>query len=1151
MKQQWEENGRNFADTAAKKTWGKTKKKLFIGVFSARGTIKPDGTRASKAAIAMVRIIQKVRTQIKSLKTRDDLIANLVHWLTEQNESSGEKVRGDARHNEWWVDVGVAEHIEPHERERNQRTLQRLQAQEASKLSLAKAETVFPGVGYVKDARDARIELQDYKGQRTPSRSGRRGRRPGGPDGTPGTNSTASSRPISAGGRAGMGGGSGGQYGGDYDDEDGGGGAALVGTSGRSSELEQAAALRTRNSIAKMMETGGAMSLSAGQRSILVAHQSPYYRKRTRSAQAPATTLHRMRAQTWNAATCDHIGFMKQNHDARNLLKEKEQYPECALEPPKFAIMEPQKACRDRNITDRPLTASFVRAAARDDFGYGIRPMIGMRSDCAETFAGMETAVYEPYSCEGDGFLVGPEDLKAKMRKRLKDDRRLKAQDRALKSYRKALMRRARKLYTFASAVHQAEKKEPEEGSAQLKKAFSMSVGFGIFSSSDEENSDDERAEERRKQRIREMLSMENLGNSLAARMVKQICVDFEQRLEMAKAIQKTKEEDRLVEGGRNIRDLAAEIKNEHELGEFLGGLPQSADVLKKPLKAGNIISTREARYAKACEANKIVPVAPELDYDGHPFLGDKRLMAAEFAEQGGAKDSTAPPPNAAAGTSSLASAGGGPEPQACAWRTLRIGGSCHWQSVYNLLRNRPWSNLRTLEIWGNLNGDRAFGVMALQALFQSGNKELVSYKSKHGVDLRNLLRHAVDTTIEAPNTMAGRGARSGSTNFTLDTSLRAENVAEFPNDLPRLSGDVNMPRRPDGPSMIDIPSIAADATSPFQLKKALPLLNAKKNSEFRYERENVLRNRELNGTQHAVGVHGTRKETLLHDVGLGIRRRPVTSGGEAGLRGVKIGKSDVIHNKFPRSGQEYRSFKAVTGDSNAKHEALQEMGFIEKDVTTPVKDDDIRASGTPGRFSGLPNSTSIGGTTGGGGSGAFASAASGGPGASLSQFMYYNEPSAAGGSAGTTTSGSRNRNVSAARGSPILNSPKHDAAGGGPRTTNNLLDRRGGSLLVHGISEAYRNSPAYLKRSGQAKQALVISSLDDLEDEELEEQHVRQRDLFLSANNGRIKSKFLAAIPVAGGNPVSAKENLREREEHHRRVTLSSQRSSPRGASS
>ncbi|CAD7957079.1 unnamed protein product, partial [Amoebophrya sp. A120] len=105
---------------------------------------------------------------------------------------------------------------------------------------------------------------------------------------------------------------------------------------------------------------------------------SEYYKKHTRKQH---TTLGGFRGAKMHSTLCDSMGFMKQNYDARNIFKEKEQYlaDEDGENPPKRAIMEPLLAMRERNITHRPLTAAFVRTRARSDFGYGIRPVIGMR----------------------------------------------------------------------------------------------------------------------------------------------------------------------------------------------------------------------------------------------------------------------------------------------------------------------------------------------------------------------------------------------------------------------------------------------------------------------------------------------------------------------------------------------------------------------------------------------------------------------------------------------------------------------------------------------------------------------------------------------------------------------------------------------------
>ena len=249
--------------------------------------------------------------------------------------------------------------------------------------------------------------------------------------------------------------------------------------------------------------------------------------------------------------------------------------------------------------------------------------------------------------------------------------------------------------------------------------------------------------------------------------------------------------------------------------------------------------SSREARYAKACKVNGILPVAPDIDWDGHAFLADKRLMAAEFAENAEAQQ------------------------QMMGWKVLRIGGSCHWQSIFNLLSGRPWTSLQKLEIWGNLQGDRTFGVAALQALFNSA-KKLVSFQSKHAADLRNLLRHAHEPVTESPAKFARGGAGGAPANFSFENTVKPDNVDAFPNNMPRLSGHVNMPPR-DGP-FIDLAALASDGTSPYKLEKVLPLLAARKSSEMLHARE-VNENRLLNGTQQALGVRDSQKEKILMNV--------------------------------------------------------------------------------------------------------------------------------------------------------------------------------------------------------------------------------------------------------------------------------------------
>ncbi|CAD7957080.1 unnamed protein product, partial [Amoebophrya sp. A120] len=113
----------------------------------------PDSSDAEEppnaACLAMIRCIEKVRTQIKGLKIRDELIDNLLTFVT--SDFMGERTRGNARANEWWTELGVAEHVEPTERTgKCDRVLGKLKAHEKSKVNVSKVETVFPGVGYVK-----------------------------------------------------------------------------------------------------------------------------------------------------------------------------------------------------------------------------------------------------------------------------------------------------------------------------------------------------------------------------------------------------------------------------------------------------------------------------------------------------------------------------------------------------------------------------------------------------------------------------------------------------------------------------------------------------------------------------------------------------------------------------------------------------------------------------------------------------------------------------------------------------------------------------------------------------------------------------------------------------------------------------------------
>ncbi|CAD7957077.1 unnamed protein product [Amoebophrya sp. A120] len=449
-----------------------------------------------------------------------------------------------------------------------------------------------------------------------------------------------------------------------------------------------------------------------------------------------------------------------------------------------------------------------------------------MRGLASSTLSGMVTVAYEPYSMEGDGYLVAAQDNAEKLREKLKNDRRQKAQDRALKAHRKNLMRKAKKNLAKLNMLEEPKVPDdaPPEAAEQLKKAFNMRVGFGALSSSSEDEDDTKwvHDEDERKRRIQEMIHQGNLADKKGLKVMLMICEEFDKR-------RRRKEEmlRRIREDMNTVRKDVVKKDAEEEFlkATFKPNLQQSADVLTRPFTAMATLNTKEARYAKACKENKILPRGPEVDYDGFAFLQDKQLVSAEFADNEHTNK----------------------------WKTLRIGGSVHWVTVLNVLASRPWSNLTTLEIWGNLEGDRTFGVMALQALFQSGGKNLQRYKNEHNTyvlssdgsklhppDLRNMIRH------HAPGddfSFSWKGKLGDQSRAGVDRSLLPTNVEEFPDsaDALHLSGVVNMPRRAadafHGPS-IDIPMIAGDAKSTLALTKTLPLLNAKRSSDMHMQNE-------------------------------------------------------------------------------------------------------------------------------------------------------------------------------------------------------------------------------------------------------------------------------------------------------------------------
>eukprot|EP00392_Amoebophrya_sp_AT5.2_P002372 g2377.t1 len=870
------ESGGN-ENVEAKQQWTDTKKKLMAsgvkGMFGSTMTRRfSSAEQPSKATLAMIRCIEKVRLQIKNLKIRDELIANLVSWLT--SEFQGERCRGDAVANEWWSEMGIAEHVEPVIREKD-RVMDRLRSFEKAKLfpaKTAKVETIFPGVGWVKRPEEA---LEDYE-EMLAARLGRRGRR---------------------GKKGGAGGSSpGGSTDGDHSSVGSPGGGAGDHDSRPSSApaVGRAAAFRknlkrsgTMTSVSrKLTQLFDDNQVKDGRKKSGESHDpslrtidSEYYRRKTLHL---GTTLERMRATRWSSSLSDSMGFEKKNFDARNLLKEKEQYNlQDDMEiPPKRSIMDPQTAMRERNITHRPLTAAMVRNAARSDFGYGIRPIIGMRGVAAPTLSGMVTVAYEPYSMAGDGFLAAELDNAEKLREKLQNDRRKRAQERALKSYRKNLMRKAKRKMAFAqedekmrqkAAAEEAARLAELEGGAKLKKAFSMRIGFGSLSSDEEdEDSDGKNAEEIRKQKVKDMLhegnlraspmtkpdhddphslffvALSNLADRKGREVMLQICKMFDRGREQRARMKQRILEDQLA-GDLRVAEKKA-IEEREQKGEFLSNLQMTADVFSRPLEAIPTMVTKEAKYAKACEAVGILPKGPDVEYDGFAFLQDKQLMAAEFAD------------NDAEFTGK--------------WKNLRIGGSVHWHSVYNLLSSRPWSNLRKLEIWGNLGGDRAFGVMALQALFQSTGKQLTVYETKEyskyripggedghfregAPDLRNMIRaHKGDGDCalghEGATTGAGLGGgRGGNKSLGVEyNTLHASNVADFPNESEKqlhLSGLVNMPRNSGagtggasqsfaGPK-IDLPAVAGDPR-PVVKPRALDMLNAKRSSDLILEKE-------------------------------------------------------------------------------------------------------------------------------------------------------------------------------------------------------------------------------------------------------------------------------------------------------------------------